>query len=208
MEYGKEFVIIGNINAVTYKEFFPLVRDNKVWIGPSIHSGDREFRVPDDYPLNAAGWRIDEDGRKYIRVKGVRWYTNIDVKQRHVPIDLRGNYYKDNESKYPHYCNYDGINVDKVSDIPCDYSGVICVPITFLDKYCPDQFEILGVSNVGDLLPDVQVVGEDWVKLYRSQGGKGHISPNMKSLVSVDDDGKAVLYYRRLAIRRKDMAGT
>ena len=77
VEYGKQFLIIGNLNAITYKEIFPLIKDNKLWLGYSIHSGDREFRVPDDYPLEAAGYRIDEQGRKYIRVKGVRWYTNL-----------------------------------------------------------------------------------------------------------------------------------
>lgn len=147
MKYEKKFVIIGNVNAVIYKEFFPLIKDNKVWIGPSIHSGDREFRVPSNYPLHAVGWRIDENGNKYIRVKGVRWFTNLDIKKRHVPIDLRGNYYKDHEDEYPKYDNYDAINVDKVADIPIDYDGVMGVPITFIDKYCPEQFEILGMTS-------------------------------------------------------------
>ena len=83
MEANKQFIIVGNINAVTYKEVFPLIRDNKIWIGSSIHSGDRKFYVPDDYSLNAAGCGIDADGRRFIRVKGVRWYTNIDFKERH-----------------------------------------------------------------------------------------------------------------------------
>ena len=86
MEYSKKFIIIGNLNAVTYKEIFPLLKDNKVWIGPSIRSGDRKFYVPDDYPLNAAGCGIDEEGRRFIRVKGVRWYTNLDIRQRHESI--------------------------------------------------------------------------------------------------------------------------
>ena len=84
----KQFVIIGNVNAITYKEVFPLLKDNKVWLGYSIHSGDRKFNVPDDYPLEAAGCGIDEDGRKYIRVKGVRWFTNIDHGGRHEPLML------------------------------------------------------------------------------------------------------------------------
>lgn len=79
VEHGKQFLIIGNINAITYKEIFPLIRDNRMWMGASIHSGDREFRIPDSYPLAAAGSRVDETGTKYIRVKGVRWYTNLDV---------------------------------------------------------------------------------------------------------------------------------
>lgn len=143
MGHDKKFIIIGNVNAVTYKEFFPLLKENKVWIGASIHSGDRAFFVPDDYPLNASGCGIDEEtGRKYIRVKGVRWFTNLDIKQRHEEMILVKRY---TPESYPHYDNYDAINVDVTADIPCDYAGVMGVPITFLDKYCPEQFEIIGL---------------------------------------------------------------
>src|SRR5260221_12283360 len=83
IEHDKKFLIIGNVNAITYKEVFKHVRENKVWLGESIHSGDREFRVPEHYPLQAAGYRVDKDGNKYIRVKGVRWFTNMDVPLRH-----------------------------------------------------------------------------------------------------------------------------
>lgn len=147
MEYEKKFLIIGSMNAITYKEFFPLLKDNLVWLGPSIHSGDREFRVPDSYPLNASGWRIDEEGRKYIRVKGVRWFTNLEHKKRPTPLDLRGNKYYGNESMYPRYDNYDAIECSKVADIPEDYFEHIGVPITFLDKYCPEQFELANNSS-------------------------------------------------------------
>ena len=148
MQYEKQFLIIGNMNAITYKEFFPLLKDNKVWIGPSISSGDRPFNVPDDYPLKAAGCGIDETGRKFIRVKGVRWFTNLDHWKRHqmLPLDL-GFTYVGHEDMYPMYDNYDAINVDKVSQIPCDYMGVMGVPITFLDKYCPEQFKILNCND-------------------------------------------------------------
>lgn len=144
MEYGKKFIIIGNVNAITYKEFFPLLKENKVWIGASIHSGDRKFYVPNDYPLNAAGCGIDSNGRKFIRVKGVRWFTNIDYKERHEDLILYRNYTPEN---YPHFDNYDAINVDKTTDIPCDYDGVMGVPITFMDKYNPEQFEIAGFAG-------------------------------------------------------------
>ena len=144
MEHDKKFIIIGNINAVSTKEIFPLVMDNKMWIGPSIHSGDRAFYVPDDYPLTAAGCGIDETGRKFIRVKGVRWFTNLDVKQRHEEMILVRRFKAED---YPRYENYDAIDVSKTSDIPCDYSDVMGVPITFLDKYSPDQFEILGITR-------------------------------------------------------------
>lgn len=140
----KHFIILGNVNAITYKEFFPLIRDNKVWIGASIHSGDRKFYVPDDYPLNASGCGVDEDGRRFIRVKGVRWYTNLDIRQRHEEMILVKKY---NPEVYEHFDNYDAINVDVTTDIPCDYAGLMGVPITFLDKYSPDQFEILGVTQ-------------------------------------------------------------
>ena len=144
MQHDKKFIIIGNVNAITYKEVFPLIMQNKIWIGASIHSGDRAFYVPDDYPLNAAGCGVDQDGRRFIRVKGVRWYTNLDFKQRHEDLILVRKYTPD---VYLNYDNYDGINVDSTADIPCDYPGMMGVPITFLDKYNPDQFEILGVTQ-------------------------------------------------------------
>lgn len=146
VEYDKKFIIIGNINAITYKEFFPLLKDDKVWIGQSIHSGDREFQVPQSYPLKAAGFRVDEKGNKFIRVKGVRWFTNVDIPTRHTPMDLYMRYHG-NEEHFPKYDNYDAINVDKTCEIPEDYDGVMGVPITFLDKYCPEQFEVLGIAN-------------------------------------------------------------
>ncbi|MDO4751317.1 MAG: adenine-specific methyltransferase EcoRI family protein [Akkermansia sp.] len=144
MEYKKKFLIIGNINAASYKEVFPLIRDNEIWMGASIHSGDREFRVPDDYPLNAAGYRVDENGVKFIRVKGVRWFTNMDYPQRHEGLILYKTY---NPDDYPTYDNYDAINVNFTKEIPRDYDGSIGVPITFLDKYNPEQFEILDAND-------------------------------------------------------------
>ena len=147
MEYRKSFVIIGNMNAITTKEIFPLFKNNEVWYGPSISSGDRKFGVPDSYPLNAAGCGIDEHGQHYICVKGVRWFTNLDHKKRHEPIDLVERY---SAEKYPKYDNYDAINVARTLDIPMDYIGVMGVPISFLDKYCPEQFEIVGMSASWD----------------------------------------------------------
>lgn len=144
IKYDKKFIIIGNINAVTYKEIFPLIQRDQVWLGPSIHSGDREFEIPSSYPLEAAGSRTDDEGRRYIRVKGVRWFTNLDFPQRHEELIL---YKKYSPEGYPHYDNYDAINVDKVADIPCDYDGVMGVPITYLDKHNPDQFEILDAND-------------------------------------------------------------
>jgi len=150
MEYKKKFLIIGNVNAITYKEIFKLIKEDKLWLGASIHSGDREFGVPDDYPLTAASFRIDSDGKKYIRVKGVRWFTNLDYEERHEDLILYKNYHG-NENEYPKYDNYDAINIDVTKDIPMDYAGVMGVPITFLDKYNPEQFELLGIMNTGEI---------------------------------------------------------
>jgi len=144
VEYEKNFIIIGNVNAITYKEVFKLIKENKVWLGQSIHSGDREFRVPDHYPLQAAGFRVDENGVKYIRVKGVRWFTNLDFEERHENITLYKQY---TPKEYPRIDNFDAILVLKTAEIPYDYDGAMGVPITFLDKYNPDQFEILGITK-------------------------------------------------------------
>lgn len=147
INYNKEFVIIGNVNAISYKEVFPLIKSEKVWLGPSITSGDRKFNVPDDYPLNAAGCGIDQDGKRFIKVKGVRWFTNLDHKKRHEKLDLVCKY---SPEEYPHYDNYDAIEVSKTANIPCDYEGIMGVPITFLDKYNPEQFEIVRFRKGDD----------------------------------------------------------
>ena len=141
VKYDKKFIVIGNINAVTYKELFPLIKENKMWLGISIHSGDREFGVPNDYSLNSSDYRIDENQNKYIRVTGVRWFTNLDIDKHYEDLIL---YKKYTPEEYPKFDNYDAINVDKTCDIPMDYDGVMGVPITFIDKYNPEQFEIVG----------------------------------------------------------------
>lgn len=143
IEYDRQFLIIGNQNAITYKECFKFIKEGKMWLGASIHSGDRWFGVPHDYPLTAATHKTDGDGRKYIKVKGVRWFTNMDYKERHEDLILYRTYYG-HEKDYPRYDNYDAINVDATKDIPSDYDGVMGVPITFLDKFNPEQFEIVG----------------------------------------------------------------
>lgn len=168
--YNKKFIIIGNQNAITYKEIFPLIKANFMWLGASIHSGDREFRVPDSYPLTAANYRIDTNGNKFIRVKGVRWYTNLEYKERHEDLTL---YKKYTPEEYPTYDNVDAIEVSKTAIIPYDYDGVMGVPITFLDKYNPEQFEILGLDDLNN----------EW-------RGRGP-----------DLNGKCL--YRRILIRRK-----
>ena len=146
IEYDKKFITLGNVNAITYKEVFPLFKNHEIWFGPSITSGDREFRVPDTYPLKASKYRVDDDGNKYIQVKGVRWYTNLDHNHRHDDLVLTRSYEGD-EDRYPKYDNYDAIEVGYTKDIPMDYVGVMGVPITFMDKYSPDQFDIIGMAT-------------------------------------------------------------
>ena len=144
IKYEKKFLIIGNVNSLICKEIFPLVSDNKLWLGASIHSGDRKFGVPESYPLNAAGCGIDENGQRFIRVKGVRWFTNMDYPQRHEKLPL---YKKYTSEEFPKYDNYDVININKTSDIPFDYEGVMGVPVTFMDKYNPEQFEVIWQAS-------------------------------------------------------------
>lgn len=166
-----------------------------MWMGASIHSGDRKFWVPDDYELKAAGCGIDETGRKYIRVKGVRWFTNLDYKERHDNLILYKNYLPES---YPQYDNFNAINVDKTSDIPCDYDGVMGVPITFLDKYNPEQFEIVGLTQIGchDKCPDIKkyndykecITATD--ELTGTSGGKTNENAVLKG------KGKKKTYYK------------
>ena len=164
MDYKKQFLIIGNMNAVTYKEIFPYIKANQLWWGASIHSGDRKFYVPDNYPLNAATCGVDENGERFIRVKGIRWWTNIDHIKPNKSIILTKTY---NPIDYPHFDNYDAINVDKVKDIPIDYDGVMGVPITFFDKYCPSQFEILGCCEPAIRLSTLKLIPK--FKEYKSR---------------------------------------
>lgn len=151
----KQFSIIGNMNAITYKETFPLINKNELWMGPTISSGDREFGVPDTYPLESAGWRIDDFGGRFIRVKGVRWFTNIEHGKRHQKLPLMTmadniKFSKHKEIKgigYRAYDNYEAIEVPFTDAIPSDFEGVMGVPISFLDKYSPDQFQIVMLAN-------------------------------------------------------------
>ena len=171
-DYNKKFVIIDNMNAITYKEAFPKIKENKMWLGPSISSGDREFQVPDSYPITAAGWRVDDDGRKFLRIKGVRWFTNLDHGRRHQPLPLMTmsenlKYSKHKEVKgkrrYDKFDNYDVIEAPFTDAIPSDYDGVMGVPISFLDKYSPDQFEIveLAAGNIRGLAGIPSKTGKD-----------------------------------------------
>ena len=189
VEYRKKFLILGNMNALTYKEIFPLFQNNKMWYGPSIRSGDREFRVPDDYPITAAGSRVDEAGNKYVRVKGVRWFTNLDYPGRHKDLELTMTYRPD---AYPKYVNFDAIDVSKTMNIPADYDGPMGVPITFLDKYNPSQFDILGSSKtLGRPMSEIAKKGT-----YQQGGPRFYLS---------NGDGTYRRMYDRIVIRNKQL---
>lgn len=219
MKYQKKFLIIGNMNSITCKEIFPYVQNNKMWIGPSISSGDRKFYVPDDYPLNAAECGVDSDGKRFIRVKGVRWFTNLDHNKRHEDLDLVCRY---SEDEYPTFDNFDAIEVGKTSDIPYDYDGIMGVPITFLDKYNPDQFEILGLTQIGchDLCPDTKRYN-DYKEITRatdkptgSSGGKTNENAVLcgqgnKKTYYLGPNGEVVhSAYKRIFIRKIEKKGT
>lgn len=201
VKYEKKFLIIGNQNAVTYKEIFPMIKANKLWFGASIHSGDREFRVPKEYETRSSSLRIDKDGNKYLRVPGVRWFTNIDYSKRHEDLILIKRYSKED---YQQYDNYDAININVTNDIPCDYPGIMGVPITFLDKYNPDQFEIVSASDFA--IEDIEGwhgVTQEFYDLYYKQGNKGQIKVGWPLPYFIDKNGKAVIPYKRILIRNK-----
>jgi hypothetical protein len=145
VEYDKKFVIVGHQNAITYKEVFKLIKDDKLWLGVGFKGGAAHFINKNYVDYATASGHIDG----MIRVSGVVWFTNMEIKKRHEELVLFKKY---TSQEYPTYDNYDAINIDKTKDIPVDYSGAMGVPITFLDKYSPDQFEILG--NLGSYAPD------------------------------------------------------
>ncbi|MEG0835840.1 MAG: adenine-specific methyltransferase EcoRI family protein [Christensenellaceae bacterium] len=317
MEYQKDFLIIGSKNAITYKEIFPLIKEDKIWLGPSFTRGNAYFRVPNGEQRTWADGVYDTNSG-LVKFRNVGWFTNLDYAIRHEELVLYKRYYG-NEDEYPHYANYDAINVDKVADIPCDYfeeigvpityldkhnpeqfevigasrwlgkpmseiapkgsyvaggvrfylpvdcsqfvnverererereserereresrsaaaalplplrqnchqahdtdgcmtgslsgvkySGIMGVPITFLEKYSPEQFEIVGCADyTGKYGSDeigINRIGEEWIAKYRAQGGRGHYTANMTSLVYYDTSGNAKNTFKRILIRRR-----
>ena len=208
-EANKQFIIIGNVNAITYPLAFKLIMANEMWLGSTIHSGDREFQVPEEYPLNAAGWRVDEKGRKFIRVKGVRWFTNIDHGRRHEPLPLmtmddnfRFSKHKNVKGHpYKSYINYNALEIPYGDAIPSDYVGAMGVPITFLDKYCPDQFEILGMD--GGEMGSSYGISANLTESECNQLFKEHKGFRKGKLCYRNDEGKLEVCYRRILIRKK-----
>ncbi len=174
MAYNKKFLIIGNKNAITYKEIFPLIKENKVWVGVQPMSEDMLFDIPKEQAEELL--KEGKSGSKYRIVDGVVkgrsasiWFTNLEHSKRHEEMILYKRY---NPEDYPKYDNYDAINVDKTKDIPCDYDGVMGVPITFLDKYCPEQFEIVEFRK-----------GDDGKDLIFSNSGGGTVQPYFRILI-------------------------
>lgn len=185
IERETDFLILGNLNALTYKEVFPHFQSALVRYGPSIKSGDREFEVPADYPLVAAGARTDSEGRRFIRVKGVRWFTTLTPSHVAPELPLSKKYRPD---EYPVYANYDAIHVARTKDIPADFAGPMGVPITFMDKYNPNQFEILGSSRVlGQPIGEIAEPGS-----YVAGGPRFYLR---------NDDGTYRRLYDRLVVR-------
>ena len=143
IQYNKKFIVLGHQNAISYKEIFPLIKENKMWLGTNINNKNKEFEVPDNYPLITPHSRVSEDGKKYIEMSGIVWFTNLDHYKRNEKIVLTKTY---NTEEYPKYSNYDAIEVNRIKNIPKDFHGIMGVPITFLKKYNPNQFEIIDIN--------------------------------------------------------------
>ena len=193
VKYKKKFIIIGNQNAVTYKEVFPLIKNKKIWLGASIHGGDREFGIPDSYTPRGSSLRIDKNGKKFVRVVGVRWFTNMDYKERHKELIL---YKKYKKTDYPKYDNYDAINVNKTKDIPMDYEGIMGVPITFMDKYNPEQFEIIGLFTDTREINNALIIGKP---THLDEQHKKYAGPILK------EGNKLRATYARIIIKNKSL---
>lgn len=203
VEYNKHFLIIGHMNALHYKEVFPLIKDNKIWTGfKPFGGGMNMIQSPTDFdPAKTKSYKINERGQIIKNIMGVIWYTNLDIKKRHEELDLIRPY---SPEEYPAYANYDAIEVSKVQDIPYDYPGAMGVPTTFIDKYNPEQFEIIGCADDQDWLRSngAQIMGQETINKLRSQGNMAHVTANMNSLYYIKDN-KVYLPYSRIIIRNK-----
>lgn len=174
MEYDKKFLIIGNMNAITYKEIFPLLKDDTLWLG---------YMSPKIF--------IYKDGTKR-QFGNILWYTNLDIPKRHEILDLYKEY---NPEDYPKYDNYDAININKVSDIPMDYDGVMGVPITFLSKYNPEQFEILGITLGNTIDYPMTFIYENSIQHNKDGTIQGGSKVNTRATLLVNEKPKNIVYY-------------
>ncbi len=172
-----------------------MLKANKLWLGYGFKGGATHFISHYEDKATAGDHR-----EGMIRVSGVVWYTNLEHNKRHYPLDLYKRY---NPEEYPKYQNYDAIHIEKTEDIPMDYEGEMGVPVSFLEKYCPEQFEIIGSLNIAEFMPTPVKLGEEFVRLYRRQGGTGHVSTNMYGVWYYEKGGRVKLPYSRILIRKK-----
>ena len=193
IEYDKKFIIVGHQNAIKYKEIFPLIRDNKLWLGYGFKGGAGHF-INEHYEDYATA---NDRKEGMIRVSGVHWFTNLEINKRHEDLIL---YKKYTPEEYPKYENFDAINVDVTKDIPMDYEGFMGVPITFMDKYNPDQFEIIGVgiANLG-LEMGIEPYKPEHKKYRKEVQKRGAVDGDLYMMV----DGVVTVPYSRIIIRNK-----
>jgi hypothetical protein len=205
IEANKEFVIIGNMNAITYKELFPLIKENKVWLGATNFNRGMYFKVPPDFVYaNSYKFEKEQNGKKVNRVPGVCWYTNLDHGRRHQPLplmtmndNLKFNKKMEGKKSYDQYDNYPAIEVPFTNAIPSDYDGVMGVPITFLDKYSPEQFKIVELSRY----TKTQGMSKEFVDQYYKSGQTGAISEGHPDLCYYDHNERPVVPYMRVLIK-------
>lgn len=200
MEYDKKFIIIGNVNALSYKEIFPLIKGNQLWLGYGFERGNAYFSIPHD-ARNEYADGVYNETTGLVKFRNCTWYTNLDHKKRHEDLILYKNY---SPEEYPRYINYDAIEVSKTEFIPIDYDGVMGVPITFMDKYNPNQFEIIGIGNGGELGVECGVSAnlsdEECNALFKEDK-----SFRRGKLCYRDKNGKLIGCYARILIRRIKM---
>lgn len=210
VEYNKKFVIVGSKNAITYKEVFKLIKENKIWLGNGFSNGNAFFKIPSEYAREwANGVYNPETG--LVKFRNVGWFTNLDFKKRHENLELYKRY---TPEEYPRYHNYDAIEVAKTAEIPYDYDGVMGVPITFLDKYNPDQFEILGITKTwyggaSKIYPNQIQVNTNGNKSIVSKLNDGAtlklVKPPLGKTYYIVNDEYFIQLYARILIRRKGM---
>ncbi len=207
MEADKKFIIIGNMNAITYKEVFPLIRDNKIWLGNGFSGGNAYFKpFGESFTNYTSGVYDDKTG--LVKFRNCCWFTNFEHGRRHQPLSLMTvddniKFSKHKEIRNMGYCEYDNYNAIEIpytDAIPSDYTGIMGVPISFLDKYCPEQFEIIELSRY---LQDGQGMSQQFVDDYYAQGNTGQISAGHPDLCYYDKNGKTVVPYMRILIKPK-----
>ncbi len=201
-EFHKNYILIGNMNALHYKEIFPLIKENKIWVGYGFNLS-MVFKTPYSNILEANRKYVKSNGYNpdegYVKTPAIAWFTNLDIQKRHESLVMYRRYSADD---YVKYINYDAIDVGKVADIPMDYYGAMGVPDSFLERYNPEQFEIIGYGR-GDFIEEIGFVPQSFHDDYHAIGGKGHITKGMKSLCFYDENRIPRFPYSRIIIRRR-----